>query len=183
MLIRSLILMLSSAAGGVVQGTCGFGCGILAMLGFSAWLPVPQAAAASAVPDPGADRRARRLLDRGEARRAHRQAEAYEARLHRRRRQRPAVPAGDVRAGAASACRGRRPGGPAGRGSKTMITCGEFADSTSSPHVFHYDHSLAAGRRGRRPLQIGRQGGRGRLPEKPTKNRGLFSAFWRRGIC
>ena len=49
MLIRSLILMLSSAAGGVVQGTCGFGCGILAMLGFSAYLPVPQAAAVTSV--------------------------------------------------------------------------------------------------------------------------------------
>ena len=35
MLIRSLILMLSSAAGGVVQGTCGFGSGSLTMLGFS----------------------------------------------------------------------------------------------------------------------------------------------------
>ena len=49
MLIRSLILMLSSAAGGVVQGTCGFGCGILAMLGFSAYLPVQQAAAVTSV--------------------------------------------------------------------------------------------------------------------------------------
>ncbi len=49
MLIRSLILMLASAAGGVVQGTCGFGCGILAMLGFSAYLPVPQAAAVTSV--------------------------------------------------------------------------------------------------------------------------------------
>ncbi|MCR5575591.1 MAG: sulfite exporter TauE/SafE family protein [Oscillospiraceae bacterium] len=49
MLIRSLILMLSSAAGGVVQGTCGFGCGILAMLGFSSYLSVPQAAAVTSI--------------------------------------------------------------------------------------------------------------------------------------
>ena len=49
MLLRSLILLLSSAAGGVVQGTCGFGCGILAMLGFSNYLPVTQAAAVTSV--------------------------------------------------------------------------------------------------------------------------------------
>ena len=49
MLLRSLILFLSSAAGGVVQGTCGFGCGILAMLGYSSYLPVNQAAAVTSV--------------------------------------------------------------------------------------------------------------------------------------
>ena len=49
MLLRSLILALASAAGGVVQGTCGFGCGILAMLGFSSYLPVTQAAAVTSV--------------------------------------------------------------------------------------------------------------------------------------
>ena len=49
MLIRSLILMLASAAGGVVQGTCGFGSGILTMLGYSRYLPVQQAAAVTSV--------------------------------------------------------------------------------------------------------------------------------------
>ncbi len=49
MFIRSLILMLASAAGGVVQGTCGFGSGILTMLGFSSYLPVQQAAAVTSV--------------------------------------------------------------------------------------------------------------------------------------
>lgn len=49
MLLRSLILMLSSAAGGVVQGTCGFGSGILTMLGYSRYLPVQQAAAVTSV--------------------------------------------------------------------------------------------------------------------------------------
>ena len=44
-----LILLLASAFGGLIQGTCGFGCGILAMLGFSAFLPVNQAAAVTSI--------------------------------------------------------------------------------------------------------------------------------------
>ncbi len=44
-----LMLLLISACGGLIQGTCGFGCGILAMLGFSAFLPVNQAAAVTSI--------------------------------------------------------------------------------------------------------------------------------------
>ena len=49
MFARSLVLAASSLAGGLVQGTCGFGCGIIAMLGYSAYLPITQAAAVTSI--------------------------------------------------------------------------------------------------------------------------------------
>ena len=49
MIGQILLLSAASMAGGLIQGTCGFGCGILAMLGFSFVLPVNQAAAVTSV--------------------------------------------------------------------------------------------------------------------------------------
>ena len=49
MIVQELFLAAASMAGGLIQGTCGFGCGILAMLGFSTYLPVNQAAAVTSV--------------------------------------------------------------------------------------------------------------------------------------
>ena len=46
---RFLTLLLASVCGGLIQGTCGFGCGILAMLGLSAFLPVNQSAAVTSI--------------------------------------------------------------------------------------------------------------------------------------
>ena len=46
---RFCLLLLICLLGGVTQGTCGFGCGIFATLGFSAYLPVPQAAAVTSI--------------------------------------------------------------------------------------------------------------------------------------
>lgn len=49
MAARFGILLVICLLGGLTQGTCGFGCGIFAMLGFSAYLPVPQAAAVTSI--------------------------------------------------------------------------------------------------------------------------------------
>ena len=49
MAARFGILLGICLLGGLTHGTCGFGCGIFAMLGFSAYLPVPQAAAVTSI--------------------------------------------------------------------------------------------------------------------------------------
>ncbi len=49
MAARFGILLGICLLGGLTQCTCGFGCGSFAMLGFSAYLPVPQAAAVTSI--------------------------------------------------------------------------------------------------------------------------------------
>ena len=67
------------------------------------------------------------------------------------------------------------PGSPAGSGGKTTKACGEFADSTSSPYVFPYDHYSASGRRGVDPYTVGGKAAEHRPPVIPSEAEGSDS--------